>query len=261
MDDNVEFEEYKPRRRRKKKMSKKRFWITALVVYVLLMTLVLVFVNSGDKDDLYKAHWKEGKKVITMGGVDYRILSSGDSTTYIGSTVSDRLNGVKKDKIASVRSYMLYVSVFFSLENDPEFDYLLDGKNYIYVKDSMYNEAVKYVEDFSNMSEYRMTSAKKDLESMNTLTKEEVDMLENLTGEEKIITDIKITENYENRREIYGFYDNNILYKARMELFKYNGEIYKTTFFIDKNKNKGTTTLKGIKLPEEYQERFKSIWD
>ena len=163
--------------------------------------------------------------------------------------------------MASIRSYLLYVSVFFSVEGDENMDYLMDGKNTIYIKEELFEDAKAYYADEANISEYRMTAKKKDLETMNTLTDEQVEILEGLTGEEVVIKDQIITENYETRREIFAFYDNGIAYQAVMELFIYNNEVYKTTMMIDGDDNKGVTVLRGIKLPEEYQQEFLDIWN
>ncbi len=232
-----------------------------LPAYLLLVVLMILFIMSGDKDDLYDAHYKEGTNVVSVGGTDYTILSKEQEDSYIGSFVSDKLNAVKGDKIASVRSYLLYVSVFFEIKGDPEHDYLLDGKNTVYVKKDMLEEAKGYFSDDSHINEYRMTAKLKDLDTMNVLTKEQTDMLFKLSGDEILVDDVLITENYETRREIYGFYDDGLFYKAVMELFKYNNEIYKTTMMIDGDDNQGKSVLKGIKLPDEYQQQFLSIWN
>jgi hypothetical protein len=50
------------------------------------------------------------------------------------------------------------------------------------------------------------------------------------------------------------------MYRAVKELFKYNNEIYLTTYYVDADDNNGTTVIKGIKLPEEYQSSFKEYW-
>lgn len=232
-----------------------------LPAYLLLVIGMFFFIKSGDEKDLYEAHFKEGAEVVTVGDTDYVIFSKEDKESFIGSFVSDKLNAVSGDKIASVRSFLLYVSVFFEIEGDPEHNYLVDGKNTIYVRADKLEEARAYFSDDSHINGYKMTSKMKDLDSMNVLSEEQMNMLSQLKGDEILVDEIIITENYETRREIYGFYDDGIFYKAVMELFKYNNEIYKTTMMIDGNDNQGKSVLRGIKLPEEYQQEFLNIWD
>lgn len=236
-----------------------RWW--PVPVYILLVVVLIIFIKGGDENDLYKAKYNGSTDRILLGDTEYTLLSEEEQDSYIGSFVSDKLNAVKKDKVASMRSYLLYVGVYFSAEGDDNLDYLIDGKNNIFVKSELYEGAEKYFADSSNISEYKMTAKLKDLETMNTLTDEQMNMLRELSGEEIIVKDITVTENYETRREIYGFYDDGIFYKACMELFLYNNEVYKTTMMIDGNDNEGVSVLRGIKLPKEYQDEFKAIWD
>lgn len=236
-----------------------RWW--PVPIYIILVIVLIIFIKGGDEDDLYKAKYNGSTDKLLLGDTEYTLLSKEEQDSYIGSFVSDKLNAVKKDKVASMRSYLLYVGVYFSVEGDDNLDYLIDGKNNIFVKSELLEDAEKYFADTSNISEYKMTAKLKDLETMNTLTDEQMEMLRNLSGEEVIVKDITVTENYETRREIYGFYDDGIFYKAAMELFLYNNEVYKTTMMIDGDDNEGVSVLRGIKLPEEYQEAFKAIWD
>ena len=263
LNDRVEVAEEKRNRDKRTKNGKwhriLRWW--PLPACLLLMVVTLIFIKSGDEDDLYKASYTDTTDEVMVGDTLYVMLSKEDVNSYIGSFVSDKLNMVQKDKVASIRSYLLYVSVFFSVEGDENMDYLMDGKNTIYIKEELFEDAKAYYADEANISEYRMTAKKKDLETMNTLTDEQVEILEGLTGEEVVIKDQIITENYETRREIFAFYDNGIAYQAVMELFIYNNEVYKTTMMIDGDDNKGVTVLRGIKLPEEYQQEFLDIWN
>jgi 3-methyladenine DNA glycosylase AlkC len=235
-----------------------RWW--PLPVYIIGVIVLILFIKSGDEEDLYKAHMKKGTETVTIGDYDYTVLSKEDEDSYIGSSVSDKLNAVKKDKIASLRSYLLYVSVFYSIEGDEEFDYVMDGKNTIYVKSELLSQAQAYYNDYTNINSFKITTTAKDYESMKEVSSDVYEMLDELSGDEVLIKDKSVTENYENRREIYGFYDNGLMYRAVKELFKYNNEIYLTTYYVDADDNNGTTVIKGIKLPEEYQSSFKEYW-
>ncbi|MGN0165685.1 MAG: hypothetical protein ACI39R_05835 [Lachnospiraceae bacterium] len=261
--DRVEVADEKRNRERRTKNDKfhriLRWW--PLPVYIILVIVLIIFIKSGDEDDLYKASYTDTTDKIMVGDTCYVLLSKEEQDSYIGSFVSDKLNAIQKDKVASIRSYLLYVSVFFSVEGDPEMDYLMDGKNTIYIKEELLQDAKSYYADSSNIEKYKMTGKKKDLDTMNELSDEQMEMLNNLSGEEVIIKDQMVTENYETRREIFGFYDNGIMYQAVMELFIYNNEIYKTTMIIDGDDNQGVTVIRGIKLPEEYQKEFMDIWN
>lgn len=260
--DRAEVEEEKRNRDKRTKQGKihkiLRWW--PLPVYLILVVVLIFFIRSGDEDDLYKASYTDSTEKIMVGDTCYVMLSKEDSESYIGSFVSDKLNAVQKDKVASIRSYLLYVSVFFSVEGDENMDYLMDGKKTIYVKEDLYDETTAYYDDETNISSYKMTAKKKDLDTMNELSREQIEMIWNLEGDEVIIKDKIITEDYETRREIFAFYDNGIMYKAVEELFIYNNEIYKTTEMIDGDDNKGVTVLKGIKLPKQYQQEFLDMW-
>ena len=70
-------------------------------------------------------------------------------------------------------------------------------------------------------------------------------------GGETTIRDASVVTDYSNRREIFAFTEDGILYKVVAELFLYQGSVYLTTGFEgDKNTAK-EQKLTGVKLPEE----------
>lgn len=238
----------------------RKWWM--IPVYLIVMIILIIFISHGDEKDLYKAHFK-GENEVTVGDVDYKLLSKDEKGHYIASYVSDKLTGVKNKKVATMRSYILYVSVFYSVTGDENMDYLMDGKNSVYVKSSLYDSVKQYYDDVSNITSYKITDKSKDMNSMTALSNEDYEALLAVKGEEIKFTDALITENYATRREIYGYYDNGLFCRAVAELFRdKENNIYLTTKMVDGKENKdGITLLYGIELPEDMQEKYRSIWN
>ncbi len=242
----------------------KKWWM--IPVYLFFTTLLIIFISKGDEKDLYKAHFK-GENEVTIGDVDYTLLSKDDKDNYIGSFVSTKLTALKEKKIATMRSYILYVSGFYSRKGlDGNLDYVLDGKNSVYVKSSLYDEAKAYYDNEDNFVSYKMTGKSKKMEDLTEVGDEYVKKLKELTTDENsevsVFTKELITENYATRREIYGFYDDGVFCRAVMELFRDEDmNIYLTTEMIDGKTNKnGGSVLKGIRLPDDLQKIFIGIW-
>ncbi|MDD6102395.1 MAG: hypothetical protein PUB67_04715 [Clostridiales bacterium] len=260
MDDNIVYCNGRARRKDDSLLWKIfRWW--PLYVYILFCSLILVFIATGDEKLPYEAYYKEGTKYVVIGDVSYRTLSVDDEDEYIGSFVSTKLQAVKNEKIARIKSYLLYVSSYYSVVGCENLDYVIDGKYNVYVRAELLDEKKAYFDNKENITSYKMTSKNKDHQSMNPLSEEFVEMLDNLSGTEIVIKELYIIENYENRREIYGFYSDGIFSRACYELFMYKDDIYLTTKVLDKKKNNGESVLRGIRLPDEYQDYIKKIWD
>lgn len=139
-------------------------------------------------------------------------------------------------------------------------DYLIDGKYNTYVKADLYEEKKAYYDNYDNITSYKITSGRKDNDSMVELSNDFIDKMLDIKEKEVFINNLAVTENYETRREIYGFYENGLFSRACYELFKYEGDIYLTTNMIDKKKNNGESVLKGVKLPDELKKQVESLW-
>ncbi|MBR0131824.1 MAG: hypothetical protein IJM14_01935 [Lachnospiraceae bacterium] len=240
----------------------KKWWM--IPVYLFFATLLVIFISRGDEKDLYKAHFK-GENEVTIGDVDYTLLSKDDKDNYIGSFVSTKLTALKDKKIATMRSYILYVSVFYSVQGVDDLEYVMDGKNSVYVKSENYEKAKAYFENEAHITSYKMTGKSKKMENLSDLENEKVDALYELmeNGTETEFTKELITENYATRREIYGFFDDGIFCRAVLEVFRdEDNNIYVTTEMIDGKKQKdGKSRLKGVELPEELADYFRELWN
>ena len=128
-------------------------------------------------------------------------------------------------------------------------------------------KAKAYYDDENNITSYKMTDRDKDMNSMTDLDDDKVaalyEMLSKKEIEETAFTDVLITENYATRREIYGYYENGLFARAKIELFRdRDNNLYLTTEMIDAKDNKpdGVTLLKGMRLPQELEDYYHSIW-
>lgn len=260
IDSNVVISNGRARKREYTTFGKIMKW-WPLYVYLLFMVAIFIFIASGDKKLPYEAYYKNGTSIVVIGDTDYKLLSIDDKKEYIGSFVSTKLHAEKQDQIARIKSYLLYVSSYYSIQGSENLDYVLDGKFNVYVKADMLEEAKAYFDDVNNISYYMITSKMKDMTSMTKLSDGFVEKLADSDPNEVVIDDIVITENFENRREIYGFYDNDIFCKACYELFKYKGDIYITTKMVDKSANKGVAVLRGRKIPSELAKEVAGFWD
>ena len=240
----------------------RKWWM--IPVYLFFAVLLIIFISRGDEKDLYKAHFK-AEDEVTIGDVAYRLLSKDDKDNYIGSFVSTKLTALKDKKIATMRSYILYVSVFYSVQGVDDLEYVMDGKNSVYVKSENYEKAKAYFENEAHITSYKMTGKSKKMENLTDLENEKVDALYELmeNGTETEFTKELITENYATRREIYGFFDDGVFCRAVLEVFRdEDNNIYVTTEMIDGKKQKdGKSRLKGVELPEELADYFRKLWN
>ena len=240
----------------------RKWWM--IPVYLFFAVLLIIFISRGDEKDLYKAHFK-AEDEVTIGDVAYRLLSKDDKDNYIGSFVSTKLTALKDKKIATMRSYILYVSVFYSVQGVDDLEYVMDGKNSVYVKSENYEKAKAYFENEAHITSYKMTGKSKKMENLSDLENEKVEALYELmeNGSETEFTKELITENYATRREIYGFFDDGIFCRAVLEVFRdEDNNIYVTTEMIDGKKQKdGKSRLKGVELPEELADYFRKLWN
>jgi hypothetical protein len=192
-------------------------------------------------------------------------LSKDNKDNYIGSFVSTKLTALKDKKIATMRSYILYVSVFYSVQGVDDLEYVMDGKNSVYVKSENYEKAKAYFENEAHITSYKMTGKSKKMENLSDLENEKVEALYELmeNGTETEFTKELITENYATRREIYGFFDDGVFCRAVLEVFRdEDNNIYVTTEMIDGKKQKdGKSRLKGVELPEELADYFRELWN
>ena len=239
-----------------------KWWM--IPVYLFFAVLLIIFISRGDEKDLYKAHFK-AEDEVTIGDVAYRLLSKDDKDNYIGSFVSTKLTALKDKKIATMRSYILYVSVFYSVQGVDDLEYVMDGKNSVYVKSENYEKAKAYFENEAHITSYKMTGKSKKMENLSDLENEKVEALYELmeNGTETEFTKELITENYATRREIYGFFDDGVFCRAVLEVFRdEDNNIYVTTEMIDGKKQKdGKSRLKGVELPEELADYFRELWN
>ncbi|MBR6275029.1 MAG: hypothetical protein IKR27_08505 [Lachnospiraceae bacterium] len=240
----------------------RKWWM--IPVYLFFAVLLIIFISRGDEKDLYKAHFK-AEDEVTIGDVAYRLLSKDDKDNYIGSFVSTKLTALKDKKIATMRSYILYVSVFYSVQGVDDLEYVMDGKNSVYVKSENYEKAKAYFENEAHITSYKMTGKSKKMENLSNLENEKVEALYELmeNGTETEFTKELITENYATRREIYGFFDDGVFCRAVLEVFRdEDNNIYVTTEMIDGKKQKdGKSRLKGVELPEELADYFRELWN
>ena len=240
----------------------RKWWM--IPVYLFFAVLLIIFISRGDEKDLYKAHFK-AEDEVTIGDVAYRLLSKDDKDNYIGSFVSTKLTALKDKKIATMRSYILYVSVFYSVQGVDDLEYVMDGKNSVYVKSENYEKAKAYFENEAHITSYKMTGKSKKMENLSDLENEKVEALYELmeNGTETEFTKELITENYATRREIYGFFDDGVFCRAVLEVFRdEDNNIYVTTEMIDGKKQKdGKSRLKGVELPEELADYFRELWN
>ena len=152
----------------------RKWWM--IPVYLFFAVLLIIFISRGDEKDLYKAHFK-AEDEVTIGDVAYRLLSKDDKDNYIGSFVSTKLTALKDKKIATMRSYILYVSVFYSVQGVDDLEYVMDGKNSVYVKSENYEKAKAYFENEAHITSYKMTGKSKKMENLSNLENEKVEAL------------------------------------------------------------------------------------
>ncbi len=244
------------------KEALRKWW--PLVAFLLFFVAVLLFILFGGKEDTTEAHYVQGVNEITLDGVSYTLVNDIEAETYIGSMVSDIIKGCRGERIGSVQSYgIMVVAILFEVPGDTEHRYLTDSNDRLYVQTAHLEEYYKMLASPDAFCDYRMVGADKNMDSLKKLDEAAVEVILEAQekGQEVTVEDKAFIINYDNRREVFAFTSDGFLYRARLELFLYNNEVYVTTHFEGDEDTSRAQVLKGVRLPEELQSMLKEIWN
>lgn len=248
-------------------MRKKHGWLGPLIALGIFFVAVVLFIlTAGNKNRGIDVHYTNGIKEIDVDGQHYMLLNDVTSESYIGSKVSDVLKCVRGEKVGTVSSYkILTLAIVYRVEGDVSQKYLVDSRERIYVKKEFYEETKAYLEREDAFSDYRIVGAQKNVDALIDIDDEKGAMITELVNDPSAeglfrTDDVALTENYNNRREVFAFTTDGVLYKACLELFLHEGSVYVTTRFEDNSEKKELNVITGKLLPEELQEYFRGFW-
>ncbi len=243
--------------------AKFRKW-SPLVALGLFLVVVVIFILTAGKEDPSEAHYVQGVNELTLNGVSFTLINDIEAETYIGSMVSDVLKGCRGERVGAIESYgIMTVAVLYAVEGDARNRYLVDSKDRLYVRTDLLEETRAMLSKEESFSVFRIVGKDKDMKSLKDLEKEDVEEIFRMAkeGTEVTINATKVVTDYNNRREVFAFTEDRTLYRAALELFLYNNEVYVTTFFEGNEDKLQKQTLKGVKLTEGLREKLLGMWD
>ncbi len=248
-------------------MRKKHGIWGPLLALALFMIAVLVFIfTAGSQNRGAQGHYVNGVMEIRLEDENYVLLNDVESQSYIGSQVSDVIKAERGKKVGTIASYkILTLAVLYEVEGDTKGQYLVDSKERIYVRKELYEEVSAQLKEESAFCDYRIVNSEKKYDTLVDIDDEKARQTEALANDESSegllqIDDVLVTQDFSNRREIFAFTADGVLYRARLELFLYQDQIYVTTRYEDNSDEKKPSILTGKLLPEELQEYYKSMW-
>lgn len=246
-------------------------WSTLIIIGIFVLIVLYIIFFTGN--DAKTAHYKNGVEVILLDDREYTLINDITSEDAIGSKVSSILSANRAEKCGQIKSMgILVMSTLYRAEGDRDGRYLVDSSGRVYVLSGNADEIKTKIEDGSVFTTFKMDTGTKSLNQLTGLPDDAVAMIENLkkqaadgaekTEELKTVTinDKAFVSDYGNRREIFGFSEDGVLFQALTELFLYNNEVYLTTVFVGDEDTKKEQILMGVRIPDEWQEMFQKNW-
>ncbi len=238
--------------------------VIALGVFMIAVLIFIFTAGSGNRGA--EGHYVNGIREISLEDENYILINDVDSKSYIGSQVSDVWKAGRGEKVGTISSHrILTLAVLYEVTGDSERKYLVDSKERIYVRKDLYDGTMAVLAEESAFCDYRIVDSEKKYDALLDIDDEKALQTEALAkngSSEGLlqIDDVLVTQDFGNRREIFAFTEDGLLYKAKLELFLYRDKIYVTTRYEDNSDAKKPSVLTGKLLPEELQEYFKSVW-
>lgn len=233
-------------------------------VLVLCLAAIGIFLFSRGNNTGGKAKYTSGVTDLELDGTAYTMVNDILAESYVGSKVKSVV-GAQSGKQAGVIKTMAVFTVakLFRVEGDEDGRYLIDNLGRLYARSDIAEELKSRLATDDGLPVRKIVTSAHSPLSARDLSAEEIGMLTELQkngGEETTIKDVSFVTDYSNRREIFAFTEDGLLYKVVTELFLYRGSVYLTTGFEgDKNTAK-EQKLTGVKLPEEWQSHFAEYW-
>ncbi len=246
-------------------------WSTLIIVGIFFLIVLYIIFFTGS--DAKTAHYKNGVEIILLDDCEYTLINDITAKDVIGSKVSSILSANRAEKCGQIKSMgILVMSTLYHAEGDRDGQYLVDSSGRVYILSEKAPEIKEKIQDGSVFTIFKIDTDTKSLNQLTELSDDAVAMLENLKkqaadGDEKneelktvTINDKSFVSDYSNRREIFGFSEDGVLFQALTELFLYNDEVYLTTVFVGDEDTKKEQILMGVRIPDEWQEMFQKSW-
>ncbi len=239
----------------------RKWWPLAAVLLVFVVALcIILFVGN----DAPEANYVNGVDKLELDGVTYMLINDVTKEEYIGSMVRSILSAERGEKIAEIKSFgLMVIAMLYDVVGDDTQKYVIDSTGRIYIKEEFYEAAKAELADEAAFTDYRMVGTDKSMSGLKELSIEQVEMIRDAmeNGQEVSITDKPFIINYQNRREIFAFSEDGLLYRAELELFLYEETVFVTTYFAGNEDATKDQALRGVPLPEELGEQIKAIWN
>ncbi len=239
----------------------RKWWPFAVILLVFVVALYIILFAGNDAPE---ANYVGGVDKLELDGVTYRLINDVTKEEYIGSMVRSILTAERGEKLAEIKSFgLMVIAMIYNVPGDEAQKYVIDSTGRVYVKEELYEATAAEIADEASFTDYRMVGADKSMSGLKKLSIEQVevilDAMEN--GQEVSITDKPFIINYQNRREIFAFSEDGLLYRAELELFLYEETVFVTTYFAGNEDATKDQALRGVPLPEGLGEELKAIWD
>lgn len=243
-------------------MNKTMLRLLPYFLLVVMLAAIGIFLFSRGDNSGGKAKYISGTVELELDGTAYSMVNDILAEEYVGSQVKSVVSATRGEQAGIVKSMGFTLAKLFRVKGDAEGRYLIDNVGRLYARADIAGEVKTLLSSESGFPVSRIVTADHTPETARELTAEDVEMLRALpaNGAEVTVTDKSVVTDYSNRREIFAFTEDGLIYKVTMELFRYQNAVYLTTGFSgDKNTMKDQK-LTGVKLPDEQQERFAEFW-
>jgi len=242
------------------KKSSRGVWIRrGLIAAAVIGVIVFLFTRGSGRgaDGKYTSDVNH----LRIFGREYVAVTDIMTEETIGSKVRALVYAEHGERAGSVRTLGIFtIAALYRVKGDTEDLFLVDSSERIYVRASEAEKFRAILADDASFSEYRIVNSVKKPPEVKSIPKEQMQILQELTGEETTVTDKLAVANYSNRREILGYTKDGMFRKPLAELFLYNNTVYLTTSFIGDRDINEYQELKGRALPEEWQTVFREYW-
>ena len=233
-------------------------------VRVVCLAGIGIFLFSRGNESGGKAKYTSGVTELELDGTAYTMINDILAETYVGSKVKSVVSAESGKQAGVIRSMAVFtIAKLFRVQGDEEERYLIDNLGRLYARSDIAEELKNRLATDDGLPVKKIVTAEHSTKTARELPGEEAGMLAELQkngGEEKTVTDASFVTDYSNRREIFAFTEDGLLYKVSAELFLYQGSVYLTTGFEGDKKTAKEQKLTGVKLPEEWQARFAEYW-
>lgn len=230
-----------------------------LIGGIVFLILMLKPKKIGDG-----ASYIDGFNEIAVGETHYVMINDIEAESFVGSGVGDFVKVKRGEKVTSITGGFMTLCILYKVEGDNEDRYLSDSNGRLYAKKDIAEAEKARLSDWGIYTKHKIIDSDKNSGEFHDITEEQYGALLALCEEQFDainIDDKQIAEEFDNRREVFAFTEDEMAFRACAELFLYNNEVYVTIAYVNaKNSKTKKAILTGKKLTDGMQKEFRYLW-